>query len=213
MMTELIRGTAGALARIRDLLRISSERSLIGLVGKPGAGKSTLSAFLIQELNDSKLSVVPMDGYHLSNSILQSLGRDQRKGATDTFDVVGFASLLRRIKSDRSEDIYYPVFDRAIEESIAAQGVVTQETTVVIVEGNYLLHDQDGWQQIAPLLDEIWFIDIDDEARMQRLINRHVAFGKSPDSAEKWARGSDEVNAQIIAAGRDRAHAVIYIDQ
>lgn len=212
-MTELISGKSGALARINDLLKNSSHRTLVGIVGKPGAGKSTLSAYLLQELNTSKLSVVPMDGYHLSNSVLQNLGRDQRKGAPDTFDVAGFASLLRRIKSEQSEDIYFPVFDRVIEESIAAQGVISQKTNVVIVEGNYLLHDKDGWNDIAQLLDEIWFIDIDDEVRMQRLIDRHIAFGKSPESAEKWARGSDEVNAQIIAAGRDRAHAVINIDQ
>jgi pantothenate kinase len=152
-----------------------------------------------------------MDGYHLSNLVLRALGRDQRKGAPDTFDVVGFATLLRRIKSEKNEDIYYPIFDRTIEESIAAQGVVSKETTIVIVEGNYLLHDQDGWEQVAELLDEIWFIDVDDELRLQRLINRHIAYGKSPDLAEKWARGSDEINAQIIAAGRDRAHAVINI--
>ena len=210
-MTEQIIGKDGALARIKNLLSTSSDRTLVGIVGKPGAGKSTLSAYLLEQIKSSQLSIVPMDGYHLSNFVLKALGRDQRKGAPDTFDVVGFATLLRRIKSEKNEDIYYPIFDRTIEESIAAQGVVSKETAIVIVEGNYLLHGQDGWEQVVELLDEIWFIDVDDELRLQRLINRHIAFGKSPDLAEKWARGSDEINAQIIAAGRDRAHAVINI--
>ena len=211
-MTGVISGKEGALLRIRELLNRSTDRVLVGIVGKPGAGKSTLSAYLLQELKSSEVTVVPMDGYHLSNAVLQELGRAERKGAPDTFDVAGFASLLQRIRAEKSVDIYYPVFDRAIEESIAAQGVVTQETKVVIVEGNYLLHDTGGWEAIADLLDEIWFIDVDDEKRLERLIARHIAYGKSPEDAESWSRGSDEVNARTIAAGRSRAHAVITLD-
>ena len=211
-MTGVISGKEGALLRIRELLNRSTDRVLVGIVGKPGAGKSTLSAYLLEELKSSEITVVPMDGYHLSNAVLQELGRADRKGAPDTFDVAGFASLLQRIRSEKSVDIYYPVFDRSIEESIAAQGVVTQETKVVIVEGNYLLHDTGGWEAIADLLDEIWFIDVDDEKRFERLIARHIAYGKSPEDAQSWSRGSDEVNARTIAAGRSRAHAVITLD-
>ena len=211
-MTGVISGKEGALLRIRELLNRSTDRALVGIVGKPGAGKSTLSAYLLQELKSSEVTVVPMDGYHLSNAVLQELGRADRKGAPDTFDVAGFASLLQRIRVEKSVDIYYPVFDRSIEESIAAQGVVTQETKVVIVEGNYLLHDTGGWEAIADLLDEIWFIDVDDEKRLERLIARHIAYGKSPEAAKSWSRGSDEVNARTIAAGSSRAHAVITLD-
>ena len=211
-MTGVISGKEGALLRIRELLNRSTDRALVGIVGKPGAGKSTLSAYLLEELKSSEVTVVPMDGYHLSNAVLQELGRADRKGAPDTFDVAGFASLLQRIRTEKSVDIYYPVFDRSIEESIAAQGVVTQETRVVIVEGNYLLHDTGGWEAIADLLDEIWFIDVDDEKRLERLIARHIAYGKSPADAESWSLGSDEVNARTIATGRSRAHAVIALD-
>jgi pantothenate kinase len=211
-MTGVISGKEGALLRIRELLNRSTDRVLVGIVGKPGAGKSTLSAYLLQELKSSEVTVVPMDGYHLSNAVLQELGRADRKGAPDTFDVAGFASLLQRIRAEKSVDIYYPVFDRSIEESIAAQGVVTQETKIVIVEGNYLLHDTGGWEAIADLLDEIWFIDVDDEKRLERLIARHITYGKSPEAAESWSRGSDEVNAHTIAAGSSRAHAVITLD-
>ena len=211
-MTDVIKGKEGALQRITESLNRSTDRYLIGIVGKPGAGKSTLSAYLLEELHSSEVTVVPMDGYHLSNAVLQALGRADRKGAPDTFDVAGFASLLQRIRNEKSADIYYPVFDRSIEESIAAQGVVTKETKVVIVEGNYLLHDSGGWEEIAELLDELWFIDVDDEKRLERLIARHIAYGKSPADAESWSRGSDEVNACTIATGRSRAHAVIALD-
>ena len=211
-MTDVIKGKEGALLRITESLNRSTDRFLIGIVGKPGAGKSTLSANLLEELHSSEVTVVPMDGYHLSNAVLQALGRADRKGAPDTFDVAGFASLLQRIRNEKSVDVYYPVFDRSIEESIAAQGVVTKETKVVIVEGNYLLHDSGGWEVISELLDELWFIDVDDEKRLERLIARHIAYGKSPADAESWSRGSDEVNARTIATGRSRAHAVIALD-
>jgi pantothenate kinase len=211
-MTDVIKGKEGALLRIKESLNRSTDRYLIGIVGKPGAGKSTLSAFLHEELHSSEVTVVPMDGYHLSNAVLQELGRADRKGAPDTFDVAGFASLLQRIRNEMSVDVYYPVFDRSIEESIAAQGVVTKETKVLIVEGNYLLHDSGGWEVIAELLDELWFIDVDDEKRLERLIARHIAYGKSPADAQSWSRGSDEVNARTIATGRARAHAVIALD-
>jgi pantothenate kinase len=211
-MTDVIKGKEGALLRIKESLNRSTDRYLIGIVGKPGAGKSTLSAYLLEQLHSSEVTVVPMDGYHLSNAVLQELGRADRKGAPDTFDIAGFASLLQRIRNEQSVDVYYPVFDRSIEESIAAQGVVTKETKVVIVEGNYLLHDSGGWEEIAELLDELWFIDVDDAKRLERLIARHIAYGKSPADAQSWSRGSDEVNARTIATGRSRAHAVIALD-
>ena len=211
-MTEQISGKAAVLLRIKKLMNSSDDRILIGIAGKPGAGKSTLSAYLLSELQSKQVTVVPMDGFHLSNAVLQQLSRADRKGAPDTFDATGFGALLKRIRSENSADIYYPIFDRAIEESIAAQGVVSAGTKVVIVEGNYLLHDQGDWKEVAGLLDEIWFIDVDDEIRLQRLIARHIAFGKTPAEAEAWSRGSDEVNAEIIEQTRSRANAVIHLD-
>ena len=211
-MTGVISGKEGALLRIRELLNRSTDRALVGIVGKPGAGKSTLSAYLLEELKSSEITVVPMDGYHLSNAVLQELGRADRKGAPDTFDVAGFASLVKRIRSEQTQNIYYPIFDRAIEESIAAQGVVTSATKVVIIEGNYLLHDAGGWEDIKDLLDESWMVDVDDDKRIARLISRHIAYGKEPEAAKAWAKGTDEANAQLIERGRARADFVVQID-
>lgn len=184
-------------------------RTIIGIVGKPGGGKSTLSKYLLKGMDPSLVSVVPMDGFHLSNKVLKELGRSDRKGAQDTFDVTGFTTLIARIKSDGAEPIYYPVFDRSIEESIAAQGVVYPSTRVVIVEGNYLMHDKDGWQEISPLLDQSWYAYLDEDLRISRLISRHVAFGKDPDSAKAWAKGSDQVNAELIETGVARCDFLI----
>jgi len=187
----------------------ASIRTIIGIVGKPGGGKSTLSKFLLKGMDSTLVSVVPMDGFHLSNKTLKELGRSDRKGAQDTFDVNGFKTLIERIKLDNVDPIYYPIFDRSIEESIAAQGVVYPSTRVVIVEGNYLMHDGDGWQEISPLLDQSWYAFLEEDIRISRLISRHIAFGKDPESAKAWAKGSDQVNAELIEAGVGRCDFLI----
>jgi pantothenate kinase len=187
----------------------ASTRTIIGIVGKPGGGKSTLSKFLLKGMDSTLVSVVPMDGFHLSNKVLKELGRSDRKGAQDTFDVNGFKTLIERIKLDNVDPIYYPIFDRSIEESIAAQGVVYPSTRVVIVEGNYLMHDRDGWQEISPLLDQSWYAFLEEDIRISRLISRHIAFGKDPESAKAWAKGSDQVNAELIEAGVGRCDFLI----
>ena len=211
-MPEQLADQKAALARIQEHLEKSSERVLIGIIGKPGAGKSTLSKSLMGKLSKELVTVVPMDGYHLSNKVLKDLKRSDRKGAPDTFDVAGFVSLVKRIRSEQSQNIYYPIFDRAIEESIAAQGVVTSATKVVIIEGNYLLHDEGGWEVLNDLLDESWMVDVDDDKRISRLISRHIAYGKDPEAAKAWAKGTDEVNAKLIERGRTRADFVVAID-
>ena len=211
-MPEQLADQKAALARIQEHLEKSSERVLIGIIGKPGAGKSTLSKFLMAKLSKELVTVVPMDGYHLSNKVLKDLKRSDRKGAPDTFDVAGFVSLVKRIRSEQTQNIYYPIFDRAIEESIAAQGVVTSATKVVIIEGNYLLHDEGGWEVVNDLLDESWMVDVDDDKRISRLISRHIAYGKDPEAAKAWAKGTDEVNAKLIERGRTRADFVVVID-
>ena len=193
-------------SRAKSLM--DGERKIVGLIGKPGAGKSTLSAQLIQQLGD-QAAILNMDGYHLSNLALHELGRADRKGAPDTFDALGFTEILKRVKHEVDKNIYFPVFDRAIEESIAAQGVIVPSVKLVITEGNYLLHNGDNWSGVKNLLDESWFIEVDDSLRIKRLVNRHHKFGKSKVDALSWATGSDENNAKIVAQTRESADLII----
>ncbi len=211
MRSELASKEA-AVERVNFLLESGTERILLGIMGKPGSGKSTFTKYLKNKSNRDLVSIVPMDGFHLSNRILKELGRSDRKGAPDTFDVEGFVALLRRIRSETESDIYYPVFNRSMEESIAAQGVITPKTRLVIVEGNYLLHDQSGWEQVRELLHETWMIDIDNDKRIARLISRHVSFGRDPESAKLWAKGSDEANANLIEGSAHKADFIVRSD-
>ena len=190
-------------------LAAGSVRTIVGIIGKPGGGKSTLSKFLLKGSDPLLVSVLPMDGFHLSNKVLKSLGRSQRKGAPDTFYVKGFTRVIERVAHEHNDSIYYPIFDRSIEESIAAQGVVLPSTRVVIVEGNYLMHDRDGWQDVSPLLNQSWYAYLDEEVRISRLISRHIAFGKDPESAKAWAKGTDQRNADLIEAGVARCDFLV----
>ena len=200
-----------ALSRAKDLATNSEKRIIIGIIGKPGAGKSTLSSHLIKNLPKETTALVPMDGYHLSNLKLKKLSRADRKGAPDTFDVAGFVNLLKRIATDSTNDIYFPIFHREIEESIAAEGVVTKETKFIITEGNYLLHNKDGWQEVAPILTESWYVQVDDTLRLERLVNRHIKYGKEPKFAHDWAHGTDERNAQLVEGTKQRTSVIVHL--
>lgn len=192
-----------------DALLAAGGRRVLGLVGAPGAGKSTLAQALLDTLGDLA-QVVPMDGFHLANAELARLGRAGRKGAPDTFDAAGYVALLRRLREQRADEIVYaPEFRREIEEPIAGAIAVLPTTRLVITEGNYLLMDEGPWAEVAALLDDCWYVDVDDALRRQRLIERHMRFGRSAQAAAAWVQQTDEPNARRIAATRVRAGAAL----
>ena len=207
-MTDSLLRRTETLERAQRHLNSKASRTILGIVGKPGSGKSTLAQFLLDQLPEGQDALVPMDGFHLSNEELVILGRRDRKGAPDTFDVGGYAKLLESAKKSSGE-IHFPIFHREIEASIADEGFLKPEIKLVITEGNYLLHSDDGWGIIQPLLDESWYVDVDDSIRLERLIARHIEFGKSPEEARDWALGTDERNAKLIERTRSRANFLI----
>lgn len=201
----------------RDLMEAATaiapaaRRVMIGLTGPPGAGKSTLAARLVNELSRAghTTAYVPMDGYHLANSQLERLGLRDRKGAPETFDAAGYVRMLATIAGRPAYTIYAPEFNRAIEEPIAGSIAITPDTDFVVTEGNYLLLDTPPWRDIRVYLDAAWYISISDDVRRQRLVRRHMLFGKDRRDAEAWTDGSDARNAALIAAYRDCADALI----
>lgn len=184
------------------------ERTVLGITGAPGAGKSTVSAALLDALG-AQAGAAPMDGFHLSNEVLVDLGRRERKGAWDTFDVDGFVALLQRLRANIDEVVYAPVFDRWIETAIASGIAVPQQVPLVITEGNYLLHDSGGWERVRPELDEIWFIDVPAAERVRRLVGRRVGHGEAISDAKAWVHGVDQANADLVTPSAKRADLVI----
>ncbi len=185
------------LTEIKEALESNGKRTLIGIVGKPGAGKSTVVEAIKERFDQALVSIIPMDGYHLSDEELIAQGKRDRKGAPDTFDSNAFVELLRRVKSEDGE-ITFPIFHRELEASIPDEGTVPLTAKVIITEGNYLLSQEHGFENVRKLLDKVYYIDINDEKRLERLIARHVRYGKTPDAAQDWAMGSDEANARYI---------------
>ena len=198
-----------AIERARALAA-RGPRTLLGITGPPGAGKSTLAAAVAGALGDRAV-VVGMDGFHLAQAELVRLGRHERKGAIDTFDGAGYVALLRRLRDASEPVVHAPEFRREIEEPINAAVAVPRDVPLVITEGNYLLVDEGPWAHVRGLLDEAWYVVQDEETRVRLLIARHVAFGKPPEYAREWVLSSDERNAALVAATRDRADVLVRI--
>ena len=181
------------------------ERKIVGIVAPPGAGKSTF-AEAIHRAFPLQSQIVPMDGFHLANVALARLGRAARKGAADTFDALGFLNLLHRIKAQTPDEIIYaPDFRRDLEEPVAGAIAVLASTPLIIVEGNYLLGDDGPWAGIRGVLDEVWYLDVDEAIRHDRLLNRHMRWGRTREDALAWMASTDAHNARLIETTRHRA--------
>jgi pantothenate kinase len=182
------------------------RRGLLGIVGAPGAGKSTFALALAAAVPGAV--VVPMDGFHLPTSSLVPRGWVDERGTPRTFDAAGYVELLRRLRA--GEDLRAPAFDRSIEEPVPDMIDVPADAPLVITEGNYLLLDGAPWSSVPDLLDEIWYVEVPDDLRLQRLIARHVEFGRTPaDARQRAMHGSDAANAALVTASRPRADLVV----
>jgi pantothenate kinase len=194
-------GAATALAE-------AGGRRILGIAGAPGAGKSTLAGKLVAALGDRAVGV-GMDGFHLANRELARLGLLARKGAPDTFDAAGYVALLARLRAADEDTVYAPEFLREIEEPIGSAIPIPREVPLVITEGNYLLLSEPPWDAVRPLLDEVWFLRQREDLRIQRLVARHRTYGRSLEAADERAYGSDQANAEVVAATVARADRVI----
>jgi pantothenate kinase len=183
-------------------------RALIGIAGPPGAGKSTLAERLVTAVGPVA-AWVPMDGFHLADAALDRLGLRGRKGAPETFDGWGYLALLRRLAAETDHPVWAPGFERTLEQPLAGSIPVDPGVRLVVTEGNYLLLDRPPWPQVRAALSEVWYVEAEPGVRRERLLARHVAFGKSPAEATAWMAAVDEPNARLIERGRDAADLVV----
>jgi len=199
----------GLVARARGVA-MHGRRGLLGVVGAPGAAKSTVAAALAERLRADGVTValVPMDGFHLPQAELVRRGLRDVMGRIDTFDAEGYLELLGRLRNE-IETVTAPDFDRTVEEPVADAIHVGPDVELVITEGNYLLDDEPPWPDVRATLDEVWFVETDEATRVERLLARHIEFGKSEDEARLWMARVDEPNARRIQATRHRADLVV----
>lgn len=197
--------TPDALAElIRSRAKSHHGRFMVALAGPPASGKSTLAALLVASLGPGA-KVLPMDGFHFDNAVLEARGHLSRKGAPHTFDVAGFAQCLSRIRT--GEEVAIPIFDRHLELARAAGDVIDPSDRIILAEGNYLLLDRPEWHIVTGLFDLKLLIRVDEDVLVQRLRDRWASFGK-PDP-EAWIAGNDLPNARVVLAESNGADLVL----
>ncbi|MCV2865907.1 nucleoside triphosphate hydrolase [Defluviimonas sp. WL0075] len=205
---EIGRTAAGLADRVLALPR-KDARLMVAVAGPPGSGKSTLAEQVVAGLvaRGAAAVLMPMDGFHLDNRLLEPRGLLPRKGAPETFDFHGFAHALNRVRNEPS--VILPVFDRDREIAIAGAAEIRPETRIVVAEGNYLLLDEDPWRALAPLWDLSVFLSVPVEELERRLVGRWLAHGFAPEAARAKALGNDLPNAERVMRAARRADIVI----
>lgn len=198
---EIVRLAEEILARAQGY-----DRFLIGIAGPPGSGKSTSAEALARKAPQS--AVLPLDGFHYDNAILDQLGLRSRKGAPETFDFAGFAAALGRIRAQHP-DVAIPLFDRGMDLARAGAGLIGRDVRFVIAEGNYLLLDEEPWSALASAFDLTVYLDVPAKELERRLLQRWSDAGYSKERARQWVTSNDLPNAKRVMSRRRPADIVI----
>ncbi|WP_249674846.1 nucleoside/nucleotide kinase family protein [Pseudomonas abieticivorans] len=183
--------------------RATQGRILIALAGPPGAGKSTCAEQLAALLNGAGAAVaavLPMDGYHLDDMILNAQGLRARKGAPSTFDVAGLGHMLQRLRLNEENEIAVPVFDRTLEIARAGARLISRDVKVLIVEGNYLLLNTPPWSALAQYFDLTVSVCAPEAQLQQRLIDRWQAAGIASSQVQAKVELNDLPNGRTVLA-------------
>ena len=176
-------------------------RRLVAVAGPPGSGKSTFADRLhAAPVPAVAAEVLPMDGYHYDDAVLEARGDRPRKGAPHTFDVDGFAAMLARLRADTGRPVAVPAFDRAIEIARAGARIIPAATRLILVEGNYLLLDDPDWAALRAHFDATVFLRVDEPTLAARLADRWQGYGLDAATIRAKIEENDLPNARLVNA-------------
>lgn len=159
-----------------------------------------------------------MDGYHFSRAHLSAMPNPShahaRRGAAFTFDASSMLFLIQQLRlplTTSTTTIYAPSFDHALKDPVKNDIAIPASSRVIVLEGNYLALNQGEWKEIAALMDELWFVEVDFEVAGRRLVPRHLKAGIAGSEEEAWrrVRENDLVNGREIVEGKVRVDEVV----
>ena len=199
-LTLLHREAAGLLAR--------PGRTVLGIAGGPGTGKSTIAQKLAAALGDVA-AYVPMDGFHMKHARLELLGTVADKGMPHTFEGAAFAEFLAALKAATGA-MNGPGYSRKIEDVVEDAFTVPATAKLLVVEGNYLLLATAPWWRVKPLIDRAIYLEIPVEMVRARLMKRHAEEGLFTEERNRaHIERVDLVNYDTIQRSRPRADIAI----
>ena len=176
----------------------STSRYFIALSGAPGSGKSTVSEKLVSDLNTvgHKSSILQMDAFHYDDQILKEKNLLLKKGAPETFDVMGLLNFINRL--EKESEVVIPFFDRSLELSRSSAVIISDDIKVVIVEGNYLLLKSHPWRELHKFFNSTIIVNCDERILEERLIKRWENFNLSKEIINQKVYENDLPNGVYV---------------
>ncbi|EPY6470564.1 nucleoside/nucleotide kinase family protein [Clostridium sporogenes] len=194
------------LKQLTNMKKNKDERLLVYLAASPGVGKSTLASFLeiLSRNNKDTLEIqaIGLDGFHYPQEYIKNNkvivdGKEvpmaEVKGSPETFDL---DKLKSKIKALKNENVKWPIYDRSLHDVVEDQILVTKD--IALIEGNWLLLDEDKWRELKKYCNYSIFIKADESMLKERLIQRKIKGGLSQEAAVKFYEKSDSKNVKRV---------------